>query len=263
MVLRDKVAVITGSSVGVGRAAAILFAQRGCDVVINYNRTAAEAEETATRCRATGRQALTVQADVSIDADCRRLIQTTVDRFRRIDVLVNNAGVTEFVNFADLEGLTEEAWEKIFRTNVFGTFFCTRAAAPHLKKSGDAAIINIASIAGVLGIGSSIAYAASKAAVINMTKSLARTLGPEIRVNAIAPGAIDTRWLRKGIGPEAYEALRESLRTTTPLQDITSPEDVAQAIVWLAEHARMTTGETIIIDGGFHLGPSPKIHSRE
>jgi 3-oxoacyl-[acyl-carrier protein] reductase len=254
MEIKGKVAVITGSSSGVGRAAALMFAERGCSAIINYSRSKSEAEEAATLCRAKGVGAIAVQADVSVDADCRRLIQTAVDSFGHLDILVNNAAVTEFIEFGDLEGLTEDIWMNILRTNLVGNFFCSRAAVPHMKKAGAGAIVNVVSIAGFLGHGSSIAYSASKAAVINMTKCLARTLGPEIRVNGVAPGAVNTRWLHKGLGEKGFEALNESLRHTTPLQVMATPEDVAEAIVWLVEGANMMTGETIKLDGGQHLG---------
>jgi 3-oxoacyl-[acyl-carrier protein] reductase len=263
MELKDKVAVITGSSSGVGRAAALKFAEQGCSVIINYSRSQAEAEEAAALCRVKGAKAIVVQADVSVDADCRRLIQSAVDSFGRLDILVNNAAVTEFIEFSDLEGLTEDIWMKILRTNLIGNFFCSRAAVPHMQKAGAGAIVNVVSIAGFLGHGSSIAYSASKAAVINMTKCLARTLGPEIRVNGVAPGAIDTRWLRKGLGVKGFEALNESLRYTTPLQVMATPEDVADAIVWLVEGARMMTGETIKLDGGQHLGGRGGLRRKE
>ncbi len=255
MALSGKVAVITGSSVGVGRAAAIQFASKGSRVVINYSRSTREASEAEDLCRKAGGDAMSVQADVSSDAECRKLIQAAVERFGRIDFLVNNAGTTRFVNFADLEGLSEEVWETTYRTNVMGGFFCTRAAVPHMKRGGGGSIVNVASIAGIMGVGSSIAYAASKAAMLNMTRALARTLAPDIRVNAVAPGAIDTRWLRDGLGEKGFEALCASLQETTPLQAIASAEDVADAIVWLCEGARMVTGDTIIVDGGYHLGP--------
>lgn len=254
MELKDRVAIVTGSSVGVGRAAALKFAERGCKVVINYNRSHTEAEEAARLCRECGVAALVVQADVSSDAACRRLVQSAVDAFGRLDVLVNNAAVTSFVEFGDLEGMTEDLWMQILQTNLLGNFFCSRAAVPHMREAGSGAIVNVVSIAGFLGHGSSIAYSASKAAVINMTKCLARTLGPEIRVNGIAPGAIDTRWLRSGLGDAGFKALGESLRKTTPLEVMATAEDVADAIVWLAESARMMTGETIKFDGGQHLG---------
>jgi 3-oxoacyl-[acyl-carrier protein] reductase len=253
MDLKNKVALITGSSVGVGRAVARLLAAKGCRVVINCNRSLSDAEEAARLCRAAGAEAIVVQADVSKDAECRRLIQAAVDKFSGIDVLVNNAAVTEFIPFEDLEGLSEQKWERIFRTNVYGAFFCARAAVPHMKRAGRGAIVNVASIAGIEGNGSSIAYAASKAALINMTLALARTLGPEIRVNAVAPGAIDTRWIKNGLGESGFQSLREKYRSTAPLRDIVAPEVVAEAIVWLIEGAAMTTGEIITVDSGVHL----------
>jgi 3-oxoacyl-[acyl-carrier protein] reductase len=250
MNLQGKAALVTGSSVGVGRATAIRLAERGCSVVINYSRSRADAEEAGELCRAKGVEAIVVQADVSVDAECRKLVGAAVDAFGRLDILVNNAAVTEFVPPGDLEGLTEEIWMKILRTNLLGNFFCSRAAIPEMQKAGEGAIVNVVSIAGFSGGGSSIAYAASKAAVINMTKSLARTLGPAIRVNGIAPGAIDTRWLRNGLGEEVFEKLREGIRRTTPLERIATPEDVADAVAWLVEGAAMITGETIKLDGG-------------
>ncbi|MEJ2110652.1 MAG: SDR family NAD(P)-dependent oxidoreductase [Acidobacteriota bacterium] len=254
MELKDKVAVVTGSSVGVGRAAALKFAERGCKIVINYNRSHNEAEEAAELCRNEGVETLVVQANVSSDTECRRLIQSAADTFGRLDILVNNAAVTQFVEFGDLEGLTEDIWMNILSTNLLGNFYCSRAAVPHMQKAGSGAIVNVVSIAGFLGHGSSIAYSASKAAVINMTKCLARTLGPEIRVNGVAPGAIDTRWLRRGLGEEAFRTLGDSLRKTTPLEVMATAEDVADAILWLASGASMMTGETIKFDGGQHLG---------
>ena len=253
MQLKGKAAVITGSSAGIGRATALEFARRGCAVVVNYHRSRAEAEQVTELCRAAGAEAITVQADVAVDADCRRLIHSAVERFGRLDILVKNAAVTEFIEFSDLEALTEDIWLRILRTNVLGNFFCSRAAIPHMQKGGAGAIVNVVSIAGILGGGSSIAYSASKAAVINMTKNLARILGPQIRVNAVAPGAVDTRWLRRGLGEKAFEEFRASLRTSTPLQVMATPEDVAYAIVWLVEGAGMMTGETIKLDGGQHL----------
>jgi NAD(P)-dependent dehydrogenase (short-subunit alcohol dehydrogenase family) len=189
-----------------------------------------------------------------MDADCRRLIQTAVDSFGHLEILVNNAAVTKFIDFSDLEGMTEDIWLQILRTNLLGNFFCSRAAIPHMQKAGEGAIVNVGSIAGFLGHGSSIAYSVSKAAIMNMTKCLARTVGPEIRVNGVAPGAIDTRWLRQGIGEKAFEGLKASLRRTTILQEMLTPEDVANTILYLVQDARMMTGETVKLDGGQHLG---------
>jgi 3-oxoacyl-[acyl-carrier protein] reductase len=262
MNLRGKVALITGSSVGVGRATAIAFAERGCSVVVNYNHSHSEAEDAARLCRDKGAEAIVIQADVSMDADCRRLVQAAADQFGHLEILVNNAAVTEFIDFSDLEKLTEEAWLKILRTNLLGNFFCSRAAIPYMQKAGEGAIVNVGSIAGFLGHGSSIAYSASKAAIINMTKCLARTFGPTIRVNGVAPGAIDTRWLRQGVGEKGFERLRESLRQTTILQEMLTPEDVADAIVFLVRDARLMTGETMKLDGGQHLGTPGGLHRR-
>jgi 3-oxoacyl-[acyl-carrier protein] reductase len=262
MDVKGKVALVTGSSVGAGRATALLLASKGCAVVVNCNRSVGEAEETVKQCRATGADAVLVQADVSRDAECRRLVAAAVERFGRLDALVNNAGMTRYVRFEDLEGLTTAMWEEIFRTNVFGSFFCTRAAVPHLRASGEGAIVNLASIAGIQGSGSSIAYAAAKAAVINMTRSLARTLGPEIRVNAVAPGALDTRWIRDGVGEAGFEAVRDTYRRTMPLRDIVPAEAVAETVVWLIEGARMTTGDVVIVDAGAHLGAGSPVNRR-
>jgi len=260
--MQGKVAIVTGSSVGVGRATAVLLASKGCKVVVNCSRTVMEAEATAGMCRAAGADAFVVPADISQDAECRRLVASGVEKFGQLDVLVNNAGMTRFVRFDDFEGLTDEIWDRIFRTNVFGTFYCARAAVPHLRAAGAGAIVNVSSIAGIQGTGSSIAYAAAKAAVINMTRSLARTLGPEIRVNAVAPGALDTRWIKEGIGDAGYEAVRENYRQTMPLRDIVPAEAVAEALVWLADGARMTTGEVVIVDAGAHLGPGAPMNRR-
>jgi 3-oxoacyl-[acyl-carrier protein] reductase len=263
MDLKNKAAVVTGSSAGVGRAAVLKFAGRGCSVVVNYNRSRTEAEETAALCRERGAGAVVVEADVSVEADCRRLVQAAVDAFGRLDVLVNNAAVTRFVEFGDLEALSEDVWLEILRTNLMGNFFCSRAAVPHMKKAGEGAIVNVVSIAGFLGHGSSIAYSATKAAVINMTKCLARTLGPEIRVNGVAPGGIDTRWLRRGLGEKEFARVVQSVRETTPLEVLATPDDVGDAIVWLAEGERMMRGETIKFDGGQHLGGKSGLRRRE
>ncbi len=260
---QKKVAIVTGSSAGVGRATAVRLADHGCHVVVNYRKGRAEAEETAALCRAAGAEVCVVEADVARDEDCRRLVDTAVHSFGRLDYLVNNAGTTQFIPFEELERLSEEVWEKIFRTNVFGTFYGIRAAVPHLKRSGSGSIVNVTSIAGIQGTGSSIAYAASKAAVNNMTLALARTLGPEIRVNAVAPGAIDTRWIRNGIGESGYGALEKMYRESAPLREIVPAEAVAETIVWLLEGARMTTGEVITVDSGIHLGPAPPLKRRD
>ncbi|MCH8025712.1 MAG: glucose 1-dehydrogenase [Chloroflexi bacterium] len=249
MELSGKCAIVTGSAVGVGRATALELAKRGANVVVNYSRSEDEAKETVAMVEALGAEALLVRADVSNDAEVRAMVAAAVDAFGGIHVLVNNAGTTAFVNFADLEGMTEELWDRILAVNLKGPFFCARAAAEAMKSSGEGAIVNIASIAGVKAIGSSIAYAASKAGLINLTVALARVLAPEVRVNCVAPGFIDTRWLRQGLG-DIYEPAKQRTAEQTPLGRVATPEDVAQIVLSLIEGADFVTGQTIVIDGG-------------
>ena len=259
MDIRGGVVIVTGSATGVGAACAKLLASKGCNVVINYTKSEADARETQAACEALGVETLLVQADVANDADCRRMAQAAIDRWGRIDGLINNAGTTKFVNHTDLEGLTAEDFQRIYAVNVIGAYQMTRAVAPQMKAQGRGAIVNVSSIAGVMGIGSSIAYAASKGALNTMTLSLARALGPEIRVNAICPGFIQGRWLRSGLGDAAYEAALAQQERTTPLRRAGTPEDMAQAAVWFIEGADLVTGELLIVDAGAHLGAAPLI----
>lgn len=249
MDVKGKVAIITGSATGVGRAAALQLAERGCGVVVNYTKSEQEAQETFAGVRKLGVAVMLARCDVSDDQAVRRMVQQTVDELGGVDILVNNAGTTTFVNHADFEGLTEEMWDRTLAVNLKGTFFCTRAVAPHMKARGQGTIVNVASVAGVRGVGSSIAYAASKAGVINLTMSTARVLGPEIRVNCVAPGFIDGRWLRAGIGA-GYEAAKERTAQSTVLKRVATPDDIAQVIVSLIAGADMVTGQTLVVDGG-------------
>lgn len=252
-----KVAIITGSATGLGAAAAKQLAAKGWNVVINYSRSRDEAEATAAECRELGADVLVVQADVSSDADCRRLVAETVAKWGRVDGLVNNAGTTTFQNHSDLDGVQLEDFQKIFAVNVVGPYQMTRAVTPHMKKQGAGSVVNISSIAGVMGIGSSIPYAASKGALNTMTLSLARALGPEIRVNAVCPGFIQSRWLRNGLGEQRYEATKRAQEETTPLRRAGTPDDMADAAVWFITGAANVTGEVIMVDAGVHLGSSP------
>lgn len=250
MDLNDKTAIVTGSAVGVGRQVALDLARRGCNVAINYSRSEAEAKEAVRLVEDAGAQALLVRADVADDEQVQSMVRQCVDRFGGLHVLVNNAATTHFVNFADLDGMKSEMWDDIFAVNVKGAFFCARAASKAIKASGGGAIVNVASVAGQRAIGSSIAYAASKAALINMTVALARVLGPEIRVNAVAPGFIETRWLRNGLGERVYELAKEAETKRAPLKAVTTPETVSQVILALIESADLVTGQCITIDGG-------------
>ena len=249
MQLSGKTAIVTGSAVGVGRATALELAKRGANVVLNYSRSEQEANETVAQVEALGAKALLVRADVSGDSHVRAMVERTLEAFGSIHVLVNNAATTAFVNFADLEGLKEEQWDRILAVNLKGPFFCSRAVAPHMKSAGEGAIVNVASVAGVRAVGSSIAYAASKAGLINLTVALARVLAPEVRVNCVAPGFIDTRWLRQGLG-QLYEAAKQHTSEQTPLGRVATPEDVAQVVLSLIEGADFVTGQTIVVDGG-------------
>ena len=252
-----RCALITGSATGVGAAAALAFARRGYDVLVDYSTSEAEANATERACREAGADAIAVRGDVADDAACRRLVQTALDRWKRLDVLVNNAGVTTFAG-ADWEKLDAEAFQRIFAVNLVGAFQMIRAAAPHLKASRGA-VVNVSSIAGALGIGSSVPYVASKGALNSMTLHLARALAPEVRVNAVCPGLLTTRWVPRGIGQEAYEKLRASYEAGAPLATACTAEDVAEAIVWLADGAHTVTGEILLLDSGTHLGPAPRI----
>ncbi|MDI6615494.1 MAG: SDR family NAD(P)-dependent oxidoreductase, partial [Syntrophaceae bacterium] len=201
-----KVAIVTGSSRGVGAATARMLAEKGYNVVINYSKSATEAEEVAESCRALGAETLLCRADVAADKDCRRMAAETIEKWGRIDALVNNAGTSKFCDHDDLEGLTAEDFLHIYHVNVVGPYQMVRAVVPSMKAIGSGAIVNVASISGLTGVGSSVAYAASKGGLITMTLSLARVLGPEIRMNAVCPGLIQGDWLRQGMGTDKYEA---------------------------------------------------------
>jgi 3-oxoacyl-[acyl-carrier protein] reductase len=255
MELQGKTAIVTGSAVGVGRQVAIDLARRGANVVVNYSRSEDDAKEALALVEAAGAKALLVRADVSDDMQARSLVEQTVGAFGGVHVLVNNAAMTHFVPFADLDGMKSEYWDDIFAVNVKGAFFCARAAAAAMRAciepgTAGGAIVNIASVAGTRATGSSIAYAASKAALINMTISLAKVLGPEIRVNAVAPGFIETRWLKNGLGDQVYEAAKAHQSRLAPLKNVCTPETVSQLVLSLIEGADMVTGECITIDGG-------------
>lgn len=253
MDLKGKTAIVTGSAVGVGRATALALAERGANVVINYSRSEDDAKEALSLVESAGASALLVRADVSKDDEVRQMVAQTVERFGSVEVLVNNAGTTVFVNFADLEGMAEEHWDRLLAVNLKGPFFCSRAVAPIMKEAGEGAIVNIASIAGIKAVGSSIAYAASKAGLINMTIALARVLAPEVRVNCVAPGFIDTRWLKAGLG-DFYEPAKKRTSEQTPLGRVALPEDIAQVALGFIEGADFVTGQTTVVDGGSSIG---------
>ena len=240
---RERVALVTGSATGIGRAVAWRLAERGYAVTVNYSRSKREAEETADGVRDRGAKALIHPANVADDTAVRAMVERTTAEFGGLDVLINNAATTYFIPHVDLEGLTNQVWDDILNVNLKGTFFACRAAMPSLK-SRRGNIVNIASVAGVAGSGSSIAYAASKGAVITLTKSLAKAFAPEVRVNAVAPGPVQTRWLA-----DHQDMIAEALKTT-PLKRAATAEDIAAVALFLADETTLMTGQILVADGG-------------
>jgi 3-oxoacyl-[acyl-carrier protein] reductase len=249
MELGGRVAIVTGGGTGIGRAVGIRLAKAGAKaVVVNYSRSADEAQATAAELGALGIEALAHQADIADESAVKAMISATLDRYGRLDVLINNAGTTYWVPFPDLDGLTEDVWKEILSVNVKGTFYCCRAAAPELRKT-KGVIVNIASIAGQLATGSSIAYGVSKAGVLQLTRGLALALAPDVRVNSVSPGLVSTRWFRSRFGDEASDELETSFAAGTPLGVIANPDHVAQAVMALVEND-LVTGQDLVVDGG-------------
>jgi len=260
-----KVAVITGSATGLGASTAIKLAERGAQIVLNYSKSADEAEATAELCRQAGAETAIVQGNVADDESCKALAEAA-SRWGKIDILVNNAGITKHVaNHADMDGLTMDDFQRLYAVNVVAPFQVTRACRPLLEAayqaSGKASsVVMISSIAGVTGIGSSVAYAATKGALNTMTLSLARALAPAIRVNAICPGYIDTRWFPDAYGADTTARIRENVRNTVPLKEASTPDDVADAVLFFCSTmSRHVTGETLLVDAGHHLGFAPLV----
>ena len=243
MEIEGKVALITGGGTGVGKGVALRLAKEGTNICINYAHSEKEAYEAKAEVEALGVKCNVYKADVSNDEEDKAMIEAILKDFGQLDILVNNAGRTHFVQHSDLDGMKSEYFDDIFALNVKGTFFMCRAAAEALKKS-HGVIINITSIAGVTGLGSSIAYAASKAAEISITKSLARVLAPEVRVIGVAHGIVLTRWV------EGHADHIDKLAGETPLQKVAEPADIAQTVYALIAHADFVTGQNLIVDGG-------------
>ena len=249
----NKVAIITGGSRGVGAATARLLASKGWNITITCTSSMDDAENVVKECEKLGVEAIAITADVSEDNSCVQTAQETIEKWGRIDALVNNAGTTKFVfNHADLDGLDAEDFLHIYKVNVVGPFQMVRACKEMLLNSENPSVVNISSIAGIKGLGSSLAYASSKGALNTMTKSMARNLGP-IRVNAICPGFIQGEWLKKGLGEDLYNASLKNLESSTPLGLAVTPEQVADSIYNFAAISTTVTGETLLVDGGHHL----------
>jgi 3-oxoacyl-[acyl-carrier protein] reductase len=251
MKLEGRAAIVTGGGTGVGRATALELARGGCSVLINYSKSKDDAEQTAADVRALGVKGVAIQADVSDDAACRRMAETAQNEFGRLDILVNNAGTTEFIPHHELDRMTADAWNRILGVNLIGPFQCARAVKPAMDATGGGVIVMTSSIAGTNGVGSSIAYCASKAALNNLTLTLARALAPNIRVNAVAPGFIRGRWLKDGYG-EQYEMLEQLASARSVMKKVCDPEDVATAILGFIA-ADLVTGQVLIVDGGLTI----------
>jgi 3-oxoacyl-[acyl-carrier protein] reductase len=247
--MTGAVAIVTGGGTGIGAAVVRRLAGRGVRCVINYAHSRDEAEALAAE---TG--GIAVQADIADDTACRALAQAAVDAFGRIDFLVNNAGRTKFANHEDLEALDAEDFIDLYRLNTIGPFQMIRACAPAMREGPFSAVVNVASVAGVFGHGSSVAYAASKGALDTMTRSLARVLAPAIRVNAVAPGYVGTGWFERKIGAEGLARLDAKIAASLPMAMAAKGEDIAGPIVMLLDPgSRVITGETVLLDAGAHL----------
>ena len=252
-------AIVTGSASGLGAATAEILARSGARLVINYSSSQKEAEATAELCRKAGAaEVLVAQGDVSKDEDCRKIV-AAASGWGRLDILVNNAGTTKHVAHADLDGLSAEDFQRLYGVNTIGPFQMVRAARSLLEAGAKAsgrpsAVVNVSSVAGISGVGSSIAYAASKGALNTMTLSLSRALAPLIRVNTVCPGYIDTPWFTKGRGEAGAKQVRDSVVARVPLKVASSAEDIAEVVCFLATPASSNmTGELVRMDAGMHL----------
>ncbi|MFB4275864.1 SDR family NAD(P)-dependent oxidoreductase [Nonomuraea sp. MTCD27] len=253
MDINGTVTVITGGGTGIGAAVAEGLARKGAAaVVLNYSRSATEAQATVARLESLGCKAEAVAADVSDDAAVRRMAERVRATYGRVDALVCNAGTTRWVPFPDLEGLTDDVWRQIMGVNLMGAFYCARAFAPDLR-AARGAIVNVASVAGLLATGSSIAYGVSKAALLHLTRDLAVALGPEVRVNAVAPGIVATRWHIDRVGEQVFSEMAAKEEMKAPLRRTARPEHIAQMVTALLE-SDLVTGEVLVGDGGRHLG---------
>ena len=251
-----RVAIVTGAAGGVGAATALLLAQRGHDLVLNFNRSAELMQACLESCRAAGADAVEMQGDVADDAVCRALAREAAQRWGRIDAVVNAAGATRFVPLADLEAIDAAEFQRIIGINTLAPFQMARAAAPHF--SPGAAIVNVSSNSTLSGNGSSLPYVVSKGALNTLTLGLARALAPKVRVNAVLPGLIEGRWMLQGLGDEAaYERVKNGYAATSLLERVSTPEEIAQAIGWLLDPACLMTGQLMVVDGGFLLGRPP------
>ena len=249
---KGKVALVTGASMGIGRAIALDLARAGARVAVNYRTSQAEAEAVLAEIEALGGEGMLAQADVADEAAVRQMLDAVEARWARLDILVNNAAITYFVALPDLDALSEEMWDSLYAINVKGVFWCARAAAKLMRQGGGGVIVNLGSVAGVTGDGSSIAYCASKAAVHSLTKSLARALAPDIRVNCVSPGFVDTGWHARGVGEEQAARNRDNTARVSPLRRVCTPQDVSNAVMSMVE-MDYVTGQVLMVNGGIFM----------
>ena len=247
MDLAGKVAIVTGGGTGIGKAISRALAAAGAHVVVNYSRSEDDAVATVRELESQGVRAVPLRADVSRSDEVRAMVERTTDELGRLDLLVNNAGMTKFVAFKDLDNMDEESWDRIMAVNARGTFLCCKAVVEPMRRAGGGSIVNISSIAGLKAGGSSIGYAVSKAAVIHLTRCMAVALAPEIRVNSVAPGFVRTRW-----GERFSEEQKQGMEANAPLERSVAPEEIATATVECLRNDSMT-GQTVVVDAGLML----------
>ncbi|MFO0977046.1 MAG: SDR family oxidoreductase [Planctomycetaceae bacterium] len=247
-----RVVIITGGGTGVGRATSVKLAKHGYSVVVVYSRSMTEANATVGEIIAAGGKAIAIRADVANDGECRSMVAETLETFGRIDVLINCAGTTDFIPFQNLEAVTDEVWERLYKVNVVGAFHCARAVQAAMLNAGGGCIINVSSVAAQLAQGSSIPYCCTKAALDNLTVSLARTFAPQIRVNGVAPGFIAGSWTQRGLG-ERYDRIVQSYEKSLPLGRVCQPDDIADGILSLVHGSSLVTGQTLTVDAGMMI----------
>ncbi|HEX4213609.1 MAG TPA: SDR family oxidoreductase [Candidatus Dormibacteraeota bacterium] len=252
MEFKGSVAIVTGGGTGIGRSVCESLARAGAAAIaVNYSQSKTEAEATVEELRQLGCKAEAIRADISDETQARAMIDEFTERHGRLDILVNNAGITRRIAFTDLDAVTQEIWDQLLAVNLLGPFYCSRAAGPALKKARGA-IVNVSSISAMRAAGSSLPYGVSKAALLQLTRGMALALAPEVRVNAVAPGAVATRWHVRLVGEERFNEMAKSEEAKSPLGQMSTPDHVAQAVMGLLQ-SDMVTGETVIVDGGEHL----------
>lgn len=253
MDVENTVAIVTGASSGVGAETAVKLAQLGVKVVVNYATSKAGADATVARIVELGGEAISVQADVSDNAQCVNLVEQAVARFGQLNILINNAGTTTFVDHSELDLLSDDIWQRTLNTNLLGPFYMSRAALPELIKQGGGDIVMTSSTAGLNANGSSIAYCASKAGLNSLTKTLAKAMGKHnVRVNAICPGLIDGKWSREGRG-DNWQAVENFVKQNSALGKVSTPEDIADSILSVVSGSDLLTAQIIVVDGGFAI----------